>query len=176
MYGMFGCYHEVYEGMPVVSYADRDGAASSAYFQVVMKLIFSFEEFQMFIMLIFVPESGFERLGFGPSAFISVFATIAIGAMSQSEIYTVFCVVLGEDVRFSVDIVKNETVAIVKDLICKKKRGEAFADVEANFLDLYHVEFADDDKLGTYAEGPLDSTLQATTPLKGENSSFPRKT
>jgi hypothetical protein len=91
-----------------------------------MKLIFSFEEFQMFIMLIFVPESGFERLGFGPSAFISIFATTANGAVSQSEIYTVFCVAL----------------------------GDAF---EANFLDLYHVEFADEGRLGTNAEEPLDS-------------------
>ena len=75
-----------------------------------------------------------------------LFATTTTGAMSQPDIYTVGCLVIGEDVPFTVEIAKSELVGVLKQLI-KEKDPDTFAGIEVNFLDLYHVEITDDDEL-----------------------------
>ena len=66
--------------------------------------------------------------------------------MAHSEIYTVFCIAADEDVPFSVEIDKNKTVDQLKKLI-KEERGDLFANIASNFLDLYQVDIPDDDHL-----------------------------
>jgi hypothetical protein len=86
--------------------------------------------------------------------------------MSQSDVYTVFCIVVGEDVPFCVEIERSRAVDWLKELI-KKERSNIFADIDSNFLDLYHVDIADDDELVTKVKAhPLDdSKLPATKSL-----------
>jgi hypothetical protein len=65
--------------------------------------------------------------------------------MSQSNIYSVLCVVNTEDVPFPVKIEKSEIIGQLKEEIIKKKR--AFANIDSNFLDLYHVDIPDAHKM-----------------------------
>jgi len=67
-------------------------------------------------------------------------------AMAESEIYTVFCLVAGEDVSFPVEIEKSKTVGQLKDAI-KKKNPTTFDGIDAKSLTLYHVDLPDDDDL-----------------------------
>jgi len=84
--------------------------------------------------------------------------------MSQSDIYTVFCILLGQKVPFSVKVEKEKTVGHLKYLI--KTQRNAFAGIEAGFLDLYHVDFAEDSDLVAKVEAhPLDSELPVTSRL-----------
>jgi Crinkler effector protein N-terminal domain len=87
--------------------------------------------------------------------------------MSQSDIYTVLCIVIGEDVPFSVEIEKSKIVSQLKDLI-KEKRTDVFANIGSNLLDLYHVDIPDapkEDLMASMRAHPLDSRgpLLATT-------------
>ena len=66
--------------------------------------------------------------------------------MAESEIYTVFCLVAGEDVSFPVEIEKSKTVGQLKDAI-KKKNPTTFDGIDAKSLTLYHVDLPDDDDL-----------------------------
>lgn len=86
--------------------------------------------------------------------------------MSQSDIYTIICIVAGEDVPFCVEIEKSKTVGWLKALI-KEKRTNVFADIDVNFLDLYHVDIPNDEELVVRLKAhPLDdSKLRATKPL-----------
>jgi hypothetical protein len=60
--------------------------------------------------------------------------------MAQSEIYTVFCIAVGENVAFPVEIDKDKTVGQLKKLI-KEEKPTAFAGIDANLLDLYRLGF-----------------------------------
>jgi Crinkler effector protein N-terminal domain len=86
--------------------------------------------------------------------------------MSQSDTFTILCIVVGEDVPFYIDIEKSKTVDWLKVLI-KEKKSSVFADIDPNCLDLYHVDIADNDELVAKVTGyPLDdSKLPATTAL-----------
>ena len=61
--------------------------------------------------------------------------------------YTIFCLVGGEDKPFTVDIDGDITVSRLKDLI-KKEKPVALANVDSNNLNLYRVnlEFDEPDK------------------------------
>jgi len=61
--------------------------------------------------------------------------------MSQSDIYTVICVLKGEGVAFSVRIEKTEIIDRLKEEIIKKT--SAFTNLDTRFLDLYHVDIPD---------------------------------
>jgi hypothetical protein len=58
--------------------------------------------------------------------------------MSGPELYTIHCLIEGEDNGFSVKLDSNETVEELKEAI-KIKGGRALADIEARDLELYHV-------------------------------------
>jgi Crinkler effector protein N-terminal domain len=64
--------------------------------------------------------------------------------MSQSDIYTILCVVDNEDVAFPVAIDKNMIIGQLKEEIIKKT--PAFANMDPKFLDLYHVDLPDAQK------------------------------
>lgn len=64
-------------------------------------------------------------------------------AESQQEIYTIFCLLVGEDVPFSIKIAKNETVGHSKGLIKEAMKPE-LDHIDANELDLYYMEITDD--------------------------------
>jgi hypothetical protein len=90
--------------------------------------------------------------------------------MSGSNIYTILCLVLGEDVPFSVKVGKNEIVDELKKLI-KKEIPDTFAGIESKFLDLHRVDIADDDELEANAKAhPLGPPLRPSMPL---NEIFP---
>jgi len=85
--------------------------------------------------------------------------------MAESEIYTVFCLVAGEDVSFPVEIDKNKTVDQLKKLI-KEERGDLFANIASNFLDLYHVDLPDDDDLDQNVNKELERKPKALKPTE----------
>jgi hypothetical protein len=58
--------------------------------------------------------------------------------MSQSEFYTIFCIIEGEDSAFSVKIASHEPVDVLKKAI-KIEKFKTLADIEADTLKLYHV-------------------------------------
>jgi len=85
--------------------------------------------------------------------------------MSQSEIYTVFCIVVDIGRAFPVDIEKDKTIGQSKELIIEKD-PKTFADVQSYLFDLYHVDIADDKDMMANAKAyPLDSPLPATRRL-----------
>jgi hypothetical protein len=86
--------------------------------------------------------------------------------MSQSDIYTILCIVVNEDVPFYIEIEKGKTIDWLKVLI-KKKKSTVLAGIDPDFLDLYHVDIPDDEKLVAKVKAhPLDdSKLPATTVL-----------
>jgi hypothetical protein len=83
--------------------------------------------------------------------------------MSQSNIYTVFCVVVGDYIPFPIEIEKSKTVGWLKGLI-KQEMSKLFADIDSNSLNLYHVDIADDRQLVAKVKAyPLDdSNLRPT--------------
>jgi len=84
--------------------------------------------------------------------------------MSQSDIYTVICIIFGEKNPFEIKIEKNETVGLLKKLI--KEENANLAGIDTKFLDLYHVDIAEDDSLVTNVKAhPLDSKLPVTASL-----------
>jgi hypothetical protein len=58
--------------------------------------------------------------------------------MSTAELYTIFCLIEGQENPFSVKITSNETVDQLKEAI-KAKKFKTLEDVEADTLKLYHV-------------------------------------
>jgi len=87
--------------------------------------------------------------------------------MSQSEIYTVFCIVVDIGRAFPVDIEKNETIGWLKGLITERD-PKTFADVQSYLLDLYHVDIADDkDMMANVKAYPLDSQAPVVTTTRG---------
>jgi Crinkler effector protein N-terminal domain len=64
--------------------------------------------------------------------------------MSQSDIYTILCVVDNEDVAFSVKIDKNKIIGQLKKEIIKNT--PTFANMDPKFLDLYLVDIPDAQK------------------------------
>jgi hypothetical protein len=58
--------------------------------------------------------------------------------MSTAEIYTIFCLIEGQENPFSVEIPSNKMVDHLKKAI-KIERFKTLADVEAATLKLYHV-------------------------------------
>lgn len=80
----------------------------------------------------------------------------------QPEIYTLFCVLLGENSPFAVEIAKDETVDILKKLI-KKEKEPKLNHIDADELTLYKVEILDDDYL---VENTTQRMLEGLSPLK----------
>jgi Crinkler effector protein N-terminal domain len=86
--------------------------------------------------------------------------------MSQSDIYTILCVVDNEDVAFSVEIDKNEIIGQLKQKIFKKMA--TFANMDPESLDLYHVDIPDASRAQLKASVKnerLDSPQLPTKPL-----------
>jgi Crinkler effector protein N-terminal domain len=52
--------------------------------------------------------------------------------------YTVWCIVIGEDIPFSVKVDKSQSVHALKGAI-KKEKKHTFNSVDANVLTLYHI-------------------------------------
>jgi len=74
---------------------------------------------------------------------------------------------VGEKVPFKVQIKKDETVGRLKKLI-KYGRNDIFANTGPNFLDLYHVDLAEDDNLAANVNKELkrqQNPLQVTKKL-----------
>jgi hypothetical protein len=85
--------------------------------------------------------------------------------MSLSDIYTVFCVLVGEDASFSIEIAKSGTVSDMKEAI-KEKAPNTFRAIDARFLDLYHAEIPYDDELMANVKAhSLHLPLLPTTPV-----------
>ena len=97
--------------------------------------------------------------------------------MSQPEIYTVICIVVGEGAPFRVEIEKNKIVDQLKDLI-KEKKSNTFADIDANLLMLYHVEIAAGEDMLKKVEDEMSkkpTTLDPTMEIADVFSETPRK-
>jgi hypothetical protein len=58
--------------------------------------------------------------------------------MSTAELYTIFCLIEGQENPFSVKITSNETVDQLKQVI-RKNQFETLTRIQANRLELYHV-------------------------------------
>ena len=84
--------------------------------------------------------------------------------MAESEIYTIFCIVVGEDVSFPVEIEKSKTVGQLKDDI--KKKNSRLADFNALDLILYRVDLPDDDNLEHNVKETLRGRLDPLKPSK----------
>ena len=65
-------------------------------------------------------------------------------AEPQPEIYKIFCILLGDDSPFPVEIASNETVADLKDKI-KAKNENSLRTVDAKDLKLYYANLPIDD-------------------------------
>ena len=75
-------------------------------------------------------------------------------AAQQPVDYRIFCVVVDESRSFSVKISPHKTVGHLKDAI-KAKKSHAFGNFDADELDLYLINLADDDSLLENVEGRL---------------------
>jgi hypothetical protein len=101
---------------------------------------------------------------------------LAPATMSQSDIYTVFGVVWGEGDPFCVQIQKSDTVIQLKKLI--KEENTVFANLDAKFLDLYHVDIPDDKRevlMARVLAESLDTPLLASRTLTDIFSATPPK-
>jgi hypothetical protein len=58
--------------------------------------------------------------------------------MSTAEIYTIFCLIEGQENPFSIEITSNKTVDQLKEAI-KTKKFKTLTNVEADTLKLYYV-------------------------------------
>ncbi|KAG0053354.1 hypothetical protein BGZ83_001248, partial [Gryganskiella cystojenkinii] len=79
-----------------------------------------------------------------------------------------FCLVLGEDTLFCVDISENRTVDDLKDAI-KLEKANAFSDVDANNLKLWSVSISVADNpnwLVQVRDTPLDDNTKLKATLK----------
>jgi hypothetical protein len=85
--------------------------------------------------------------------------------MSQPDIYTVFCIVVGEEVPFPVEIEKSKTVGQLKKLI-KEERSDLFSGIPANFLNLYHVEIAGGGDMVEKVNQEMSKNPTALDPMK----------
>jgi hypothetical protein len=95
--------------------------------------------------------------------------------MSLSDIYTVFCIIVGEVTPFSIKIAKSGTVSDMKELI-KEEALDIFCGIDTRFLDLYHAEITDDDELVANVKAhPLYSPLLATAPVTDIFPCTPKK-
>jgi hypothetical protein len=96
--------------------------------------------------------------------------------MSQSDIYTALGVVWGEGDPFCVQTQKSETVIQLKKLI--KEENTVFANLDAKFLDLYHVDIPDDKRevlMARVLAESLDTPLLASRTLTDIFSAAPPK-
>ena len=83
--------------------------------------------------------------------------------MSQSDIYTVFCISVDEGRAFPIKIEKNETIGWLREVI-KEKEPKIFANADSEYLDLYHVDIAEDINLMADVKAyPLDSKSPVQT-------------
>lgn len=60
-------------------------------------------------------------------------------AESQARIYTIFCIVAGDDTPFPIDIESNKTVGHLKKAI-KKEKENKLTGIDADELKLYRVD------------------------------------
>jgi Crinkler effector protein N-terminal domain len=92
----------------------------------------------------------------------------------QTEIYTIFCVTVGENNVFPIEIKSSKTVGTLKKMIKEEKKNR-FANIDADSLELYHVEIPDDEHLAKavnqrFNTEPVLKALRATEEL---SSLFP---
>jgi hypothetical protein len=81
------------------------------------------------------------------------------------EMYTIFCLLEGRGGPFPIDINETQTVAHLKKEI-KKEKAVALADVDADDLKLYHVNFKYDDSDEQARITQVNKALQDLEPLR----------
>ena len=98
--------------------------------------------------------------------------TMSVSA-SKPEIYTIFCIINGDDIPFHVDIESNETVGHLKDKI-KEKKANRLRTVDAKDLKLYQTEVPVDDateenvkQIMSKGQSPLDTMTKELGELFG---------
>lgn len=96
----------------------------------------------------------------------------------QSSTYTIFCVVIDENIPFPVNVQPHTTVGELKKAI--KAETQMFATVDAHKLTLYPVKIPDDDDLVKNVKKelnnqPLLNALRPTTELSTLFSETPAK-
>jgi hypothetical protein len=100
----------------------------------------------------------------------------ALTTMSQSDIYNVFCIILGEGDPFLIEIQKSAPVGRLKQLI--KEENSEFATIDSKFLDLYRVDIPDATRevlMARVLAESLDTPLLATHTLTDNFSTAPPK-
>jgi len=96
--------------------------------------------------------------------------------MSESQIYTLFCLLLGEDSAFPIEIAKNKTVGHLKKLIKPDLDHIAASKLKLYQIDVTGSKQSKDERLKTIV-ADLDNLeeLEATSELSELYSSPPPK-
>lgn len=96
----------------------------------------------------------------------------ATTVMAEPQIYTIFCLVVGDNNPFSVKIAKNETVNTLQDMI-KEKQQPKLNNITASDLKLYQVEIAGDDNMANNVTQKMSEGLCPLNAMKKLEYYFP---
>ncbi|KAG8834581.1 hypothetical protein FRC17_008250 [Serendipita sp. 399] len=87
------------------------------------------------------------------------------GISSASGLYTVFCVIKGQNTTFSIEIAGNKTIDFLKKKIKEKNTG-TLANIDARELTLFKVDLKDDEYLMEDANKRMEEHPPALRPTK----------